>query len=76
VEAQMHELAITTLAAGGKGDGTKLTVFIVLLIVIAALAAGWIVCAARARAARADGAADRVTSPRGDYPPNPPGGNR
>ena len=69
----MHEFAITTLAAGGKGGGTKLAVFIVLLIVIAFLAAGWIMCAARARAARAERAAGHATSPRGDYPASPGG---
>ena len=70
----MHEFAITTLAAGGKGGG-KLTLFIVLLIVIAVLAAGWIICASRARAARAERAAGYATSPRGNYPPNSPGGD-
>ena len=64
----MHEIAVTTLAAGGKGGGTKLAIFVVLLIVIVILAIGWIKCAAGARAARADGA----TPPRED----PPGENR
>jgi hypothetical protein len=71
--AQMHEFAITALAAGGKGDGTKLALFVVLLIVIAFLAAGWSMCASRARAARADQAVGHATPPGGITPPIPPG---
>lgn len=50
----MHEIAITTLAAGGKGGGIRLVIFIALLIVIVILAVGWVMCAARARAARSE----------------------
>lgn len=50
----MHEIAVTTLAAGGKGGGDiRLLIFVALLVVIVVLAAGWIMCAVRLRAARA-----------------------
>ena len=44
----MHELAITVLASGGHG-GRRLLVLVLLLVVIVALAAGWMIYAARAR---------------------------
>lgn len=47
----MHELAITVLASGGHG-GRRLLVLVLLLVVIVALAAGWMIYAARARWAR------------------------
>jgi hypothetical protein len=47
----MHELAITVLASGGHG-GRGLLVLVLLLVVIVALAAGWMIYAARARSAR------------------------
>jgi hypothetical protein len=50
MEAQMHDVAIMTLASGGKGGG-KLLIG-VLLVVIVVLAAGWIVYATRVRAGR------------------------
>jgi hypothetical protein len=52
VEAQMHELAVTVLAARGQG-GTRLSVLIVLIIVIVVLACGWFMTAARLRVQRA-----------------------
>jgi flagellar basal body-associated protein FliL len=53
MEAQMHEFAVTALAAGGKGGG-RLAIWIVLIAVIVVLAVGWIMTAARLRAERAD----------------------
>jgi hypothetical protein len=50
VEAQMHDVAIMTLAAGGKGGGRL--VLLAMLAVIVVLAAGWALHAARVRAGR------------------------
>jgi len=64
----MHDIAVTTLALSGKGGGTRLVIFIVLLLVLVVLAAGWILCAARARDARS-----KLRAPaRQDYPADPP----
>jgi hypothetical protein len=46
----MHDLAIMTLASGGKG-GHRL-VLLALIVVIVVLAVGWAVHAARLRAGR------------------------
>ncbi len=46
----MHELAMATLASGGRGG--RLLVLVALLIVIVILAGGWILYAARIRAGR------------------------
>jgi len=46
----MHNLAITTLAAGSKGGGRL--VLVAMLVVILVLAAGWALYAARVRAGR------------------------
>jgi hypothetical protein len=63
----MHDFAVTTLALSGKAGGTRLVIFIVLLMVAVILAAGWILCAARAREARV-----QHTAPaRGDHPSDP-----
>jgi hypothetical protein len=51
VEAHMQDLPINVLASGGHG-GHRLPVLVLLLAVIVALAAGWIIYAARARSAR------------------------
>jgi len=45
----MHDLAMITLASGGKSGGGRLLVLAALLVVILALAAGWIWCAGRPR---------------------------
>lgn len=47
----MHEIAVTTLANGGKA-GIKVAIVVGLLVVIVILATGWMLSAARARAER------------------------
>lgn len=44
----MHDLAITVLASGGKGDHRLM--LLALIVVIVLLAGGWALYAARARA--------------------------
>lgn len=51
VDFATRDVAIMTLASGARGGG-RLLVIGVLLLVIVLLAAGWILCAARARAGR------------------------
>jgi hypothetical protein len=48
MEARMHDLAVTVLVGGGKGDHRL--VVVVLIAVIVVLAGGWALYAARARA--------------------------
>ncbi len=48
----MHDLAIVTLASGGKGGG-RLLVIGLLLVVIVVLAVGWITYATRVRSGKA-----------------------
>jgi hypothetical protein len=50
LEAQMQDLAIMTLASGGRSGGRLL--LLGMLVIIVVLAAGWIACAARVRAER------------------------
>lgn len=47
----MHEIAVTTLANGGK-TGIRIVVVVALLVVIVILATGWMLSAHRARVER------------------------
>lgn len=47
----MHEIAVTTLANGGKA-GIKIVIVVALLVVIVVLATGWMLSVHRARLER------------------------